>query len=151
MTALRWAALLILAAGSSVAAQAQAPGGQAPPAKPVGPRQEKPFPLGSSWIATSLNGRPLGGDRPSFTLNQQFRATGFGGCNNYSATAYPLRQQGFAVGPFALTRKQCGKDAMALENAFLVALRGSAKWETQGSQLIIRTQTGGELRFERAL
>jgi heat shock protein HslJ len=40
---------------------------------------------------------------------------------------------------------------MALENAFLVALRGSAKWETQGSQLIIRTQTGGELRFERAL
>jgi heat shock protein HslJ len=150
MTALRWAALLILAAGSAVAAQAQAPGGQAAPARPI-PSREKPFPLGSSWIATSLNGRPLSGDRPSFTLNQQFRATGVGGCNNYSATAYPLRQQGFAVGPFALTRKQCGKDAMALENAFLVALRSSAKWETQGSQLIIRTQSGGELRFERAL
>jgi heat shock protein HslJ len=151
MKALRRAAFLILAAGLATAAQAQAPGRPAAPAKPAGPRQEKPFPLGASWVATSLNGRPFGGDRPSFTLNQQYRATGFGGCNNYAATAYPLREQGFAVGPFALTKKQCGRDAMAVESAFLVALRSSAKWEVQGSQLIIRTQSGGELRFERAL
>jgi heat shock protein HslJ len=32
-----------------------------------------------------------------------------------------------------------------------VALRSSAKWETQGSTLIIKTQGGGELRFEKAL
>lgn len=152
MHALRWAALLTAIAAFGTAAEAQGP--RRPPGEqPAGPppRQEKVFPVGATWIAVSLNGKPFGGDRPSFTLNQQFRATGFGGCNNYSATAYPLREQGFAVGPFALTKKQCDKDVMSIEQAFLVALRTSAKWETQGSTLIIRTQTGGELRFEKAL
>jgi heat shock protein HslJ len=149
MHALRWAALLtaLLACGTAEAQKGP------PPQQPSGPppKQEKVFPVGASWIAVSLNGKAFGGDRPSFTLNQQFRATGFGGCNNYSATAYPLREQGFAVGPFALTKKQCSKDAMAAEQAFLVALRSSAKWETQGSTLVIKTQSGGELRFEKAL
>lgn len=156
MTALRTAALLtVLAAAPAVfapAALAQAPGrppviqNQAPPP----PRQERPFPLGATWVAVSLNGKPFGGDRPSFTLSDKFRATGFGGCNNYAATAYPLRESGLAVGPFALTKKSCARDAMASEQAFLVALRTSAKWEQRGSELIIRTQNG-ELRFERAL
>jgi heat shock protein HslJ len=152
MYALRWAALLTAIVAFGTAAEAQGPrnqGGQPPEGPP--PKQEKVFPVGATWIAVSLNGKPFGGDRPSFTLNQQFRATGFGGCNNYSATAYPLRQQGFAVGPFALTKKQCDKEVMNIEQAFLVALRTSAKWETQGSALIIRTQSGAELRFEKAL
>ena len=152
MYALRWAALLTAIVAFGTAAEAQGPRNQGaqPPEGPP-PKQEKVFPVGATWIAVSLNGKPYGGDRPSFTLNQQFRATGFGGCNNYSATAYPLRQQGFAVGPFALTKKQCDKEVMNIEQAFLVALRTSAKWETQGSALIIRTQSGAELRFEKAL
>ena len=148
MTALRLAALLTaLALGSAVQAQ-PAPRAQAYAPQP---RQlDRVFPLGSTWIAVSLNGSPFTGDRPSFTLNQQFRATGFSGCNTYSATALPLREQGLAVGPFAMTKRSCGRDVMAREQAFLVALRTAGKWEQQGSTLLLRSPNG-DLRFERAL
>ena len=162
MNALRLAALLTahlaaFATVSSAHAQSAATLG-----RPAGPtrqvdtkvpqpgQRDKIFPLGSSWVAVSLNGKPFTGDRPSFSLDDQLRARGFGGCNNYSATAYPLREQGLAVGPFALTKKSCDKGVMAAEQAFLVALRTSAKWDIVGPHLIIRTQNG-ELKFERAL
>ncbi|MBF9234946.1 META domain-containing protein [Microvirga alba] len=158
MNALRLAALLAAFATVSVA-QAET---STVPGRPAGPtrqvdakvpqpsQRDKIFPLGSSWTAVSLNGKPFSGDRPSFALDDQLRARGFGGCNNYSATAYPLREQGLAVGPFALTKKSCDKAVMAIEQAFLVALRTSAKWNIEGQTLIIRTQNG-ELRFDRAL
>ena len=113
-------------------------------------KRDKVFPLKSTWVAVSLNKKPFSGDRPSFTLDDQFRARGFGGCNTFSATAYPLREQRFAVGPIALTKKACDKGAMAVEQQFLVALRTSAQWDIDGSSLVIRTQNG-ELRFERGL
>ncbi len=69
------------------------------PKVPQPGQQDKIFPLGSSWVAVSLNGKAFGGERPTFSLDDQLRARGFGGCNNYSATAYPLREQGMAVGP----------------------------------------------------
>ena len=158
MNALRLAALL--AAFAAVpAAYAQSP---TVIGRPVGPtrgvdnkvpqpgQQDKIFPLGSSWVAVSLNGRAFGGERPTFSLDDQLRARGFGGCNNYSATAYPLREQSIAVGPFALTKKSCDKGAMAAEQTFLVALRTAAKWDIIGSTLVIKTHNG-ELRFERSL
>lgn len=110
----------------------------------------KIFPLGSSWVASSLNGKPFTGERPTFKLDDQMRATGFSGCNTYSTTAYPLREQGLAVAPFALTKKTCDKATMAIEQAFLMALRTSGKWDIEGPTLIIKSQTG-ELRFDRAL
>lgn len=113
--------------------------------------QEKKFPIGASWIAVSLNGKAFGGvERPAFTLDDQFRVRGFGGCNSFSTTAFPLREQGFAVGPLALTRKSCAKEVMDVEMAFLTALRTSAKWDTQIGSLIIKGPNG-ELRFERSL
>ena len=69
------------------------------PKVPQPGQQDKIFPLGSSWVAVSLNGKAFGGERPTFSLDDQLRARGFGGCNNYSATTYPLREQGMAVGP----------------------------------------------------
>ena len=144
MFALRAAALLsvlVLAA----AAHAQ------PAPRPPQPRQtDKIFPLGATWIGVSLNGRPFTGDRPSFTIDQRLRATGFGGCRTFATTAIPMREQGLAVGPFHLTKKSCAKEVMDREEAFLVALRTAAKWDLQGSTLIVHTQNG-ELRFERAL
>ena len=105
----------------------------------------------SSWTAISLNGKPFSGrDRPTFMLDQQFRAKGFGGCNTYSATSYPLREQRIAVGPLALTKKQCEKDVMDVERAFLVALRTSIQWEYEGTTLVVKTQSG-DLRFERSI
>ena len=152
MTALRTALLTALALCLDLGpAEAQPAGRGQQAVQAPRPRQlDKIFPVGASWIAVSLNGKPFTGDRPSLTVNQQFRATGFGGCNNYSATAIPLREQGLAVGPFALTKRSCGKDVMAREQAFLIALRAAANWEQQGSILVLRSPNG-ELRFERAL
>jgi heat shock protein HslJ len=156
MTAFRLAAILTaLAIAPAAYAQTGARGRAAAsaPAQNTNvpqPKQEKIFPVGASWVAVSLNGKPFSGDRPGFTLDQQFRARGFGGCNTFSATAYPLREQTLAVGPFALTKKTCDKAVMALEHAFLVALRTSGKWDLEGSTLIIKTQSG-DLRLERAL
>jgi len=118
--------------------------------KPV-PKEEKRFPLGQSWIAVSFNGKPFSGaERPAFALDEQFRARGFGGCNSFSATAFPLREQGIAVGPIALTKKTCDSAAMASERAFLTALRTAAKCDTSAGSLIIKGPNG-ELRFERSL
>ena len=159
MSALRLATLLAaLATVSAAHAQtASTLGRPAGPTRQVDPKVPQPgqngkvFPLGSSWVAVSLNGKPFTGERPSFKLDDQLRATGFSGCNTYATAAYPLREQGLAVGPFALTKRSCDKGTMALEQAFLVALRSSAKWDIQGRNLIIRTQNGGELRMERSL
>ncbi|MCO4053830.1 MAG: META domain-containing protein [Bosea sp.] len=114
------------------------------------PRTEKQFPLGASWSAISLNGRPLDGERPTLVIDDQLRAKGFAGCNTFSAAAYPLRDQGFAVGPVAVTRRACPAPAMAAERSFLVSLRGARKWDIVNGQLVLQG-VGGELRFERAL
>ncbi len=161
MNALRLATFLaVMAAVSGAHAQSAATLGRpAGPTRQVDPKVPQPgegpagkvFPLNSSWVAVSLNGKPFSGERPSFKLDDQLRATGFGGCNTYATAAYPLREQGLAVGSFALTKRSCDKSAMAIEQAFLVALRSSGKWEIQGRNLIIRTQNGGQLLFERSL
>ena len=113
--------------------------------------QDKKFPIGAAWIAVSLNGKSYGGtERPSFRLDDQFRVQGFGGCNTFSTSAFPMREQGFAVGPLALTKRECDKGRMAAELAFLTALRTAAKWDSQIGTLIIKGPNG-ELRFERSL
>ena len=129
--------------GSESDTKAQAP-------KP-GQKEEKRFPLDQAWIAVSLNGKPFSGsERPTFTLDGQFRVRGFGGCNSFSATAYPLKEQGIAVGPLALTRRNCDKGVAALEQSYLMALRTSAKWDTVVGSLTMKGPNG-ELKFERAL
>jgi heat shock protein HslJ len=112
--------------------------------------REKQFPLGAAWSAISINGKPVGGERPTLVVDEQLRAKGFAGCNTFSATAFPLREQGFVVGPVAVTRKTCEGGANANERAFLVALRGSRKWDLEGGRLVLQG-AAGELRFERAL
>jgi heat shock protein HslJ len=118
--------------------------------KAPAPKQDKIFPTKVSWVATSLNGKPFAGERPTLILDEQFRMQGFGSCNNFSATAYPLREQRFAVGPFALTKKACDKARMDQERNFLIALRTSVQWDTVGGELVIKSQNG-ELRFQRSL
>lgn len=113
-------------------------------------KAQKIFPSDSTWMAVSLNGKPFGGERPSFLLDKQFRAKGFGGCNTFSATAYPLMEQHIAVGPFALTKRTCDKSLMATEQAFFMALRTASVWDLQGTLLVMKGPNG-ELKFERSL
>lgn len=149
------AAALVLATG----AQAQGFGGrqrgnenqQSSGFESVKKTEEKKFPLGAAWIAVTMNGKALSGtERPGFRLDEQFRVQGFGGCNTFSATAFPLKDQGIAVGPLAMTKRSCDKSVMDAETAFLVALRTSAKWDTQIGSLVIKGPNG-ELKFERSL
>lgn len=151
MSLVRFAALIVSAVAITASAEAQSPSGSGQQKPSILQKRERQFPVPSSWVAISLNGKPFGGrDRPTFSLDQQYRAKGFGGCNTYSATSYPLREQRLAVGPFALTKKQCGKDVMEAERAFLVALRTAMQWDLEGSSLVVKSQSG-ELRFERSI
>lgn len=128
-------------------ADAQQRGTQTAPLQPK--KIEKNFPLGKNWVAVSLNGKRYGGaEKPSFVLDSQFRARGFGGCNTFSAVAFPLRDMGIAVGPLALTRRACDKGTLAAENAYLSALRYAQKWDIVGGQLVMKGPAG-ELRFDR--
>ncbi len=113
------------------------------------PQARLVFPFGAQWLAVSLNGKRYDSeDRPALTIDAQMRARGFGGCNTFSATSYPLNQQRFAVGPIALTKKACAPVVMEREREFLVALRTSQQWDMKDGALILRGQAG-ELRFER--
>lgn len=113
------------------------------------PQARMVFPFGAQWLAVSLNGKRYDtNDRPALTIDTQMRARGFGGCNTFSATSYPLNQQRFAVGPIALTKKACAPAVMDREREFLVALRTSQQWDMKEGALILRGQAG-ELRFER--
>ncbi len=86
----------------------------------------------SSWTAASLNGKAYGGERPTLRIDDVFRGTGFSGCNTFSATTYPLREMGFAVGPVAVTRRACDGGAMAIESALP---RRAAHGPEMGSRL----------------
>lgn len=157
MRSLGWTVCFVGALAASTAADAQTRGkrgnqdqqssGFVAPVR----KEEKRFPLGQSWIAVSLNNKSLGGtERPAFTLDDQFRVRGFAGCNSFSATAFPLKEQGLAVGPLAMTKRNCEPAVMATEQAFLTALRNSAKWDTVIGSLVIKGPNG-ELKFERSL
>jgi heat shock protein HslJ len=158
MRLFRLAALALSAAAMTATANGQSAGGRAgqqqqqQEKKPsILDKREKQFPVPSSWIAVTLNGKPYSGvDRPAFSLDKQYRARGFGGCNTFSTTAFPLREQRFAVGPLALTKKQCDKAVMEAERAYFVALRTAMQWDLEGLTLVIKGQNG-ELRFERSI
>jgi len=112
--------------------------------------QPKQFPVGVQWVLVSLNGKSVGLNQPTLQLDAQLRMRGFSGCNTFSAVAYPLKSQGLAVGPLALTRKECAKAEMDLEKAYLLGLRTTGKWEERDGSLLLVGQAG-ELKFDRAL
>ena len=155
MKSVRYVLVVSALAWSATAdAQAQRGGSHQPNQKPSTAPQSKrdrQFPVPSSWVATSLNGKPFSGpDRPTLSLDQQYRAKGFGGCNTFSATMWPLREQRLATGPLALTKKQCDKAVMEAERAFLIAVRTAGLWDFEGVTLVIKSQSG-ELRLERSI
>lgn len=121
-----------------------------PQSAPIAPPQEKNFPLGASWTAVSLNGKPIADRRATLQVDMNLRGTGFGGCNTFSAAAYPLRQQSFAVGPLALTKRSCDKGASEFERSFLTALRATRNWDLVNGKLVLKGGAG-EIHFDRAL
>jgi heat shock protein HslJ len=117
---------------------------------PAAGKQDKTFPLGASWTVISLNGKPISDRRITLQVDQNLRGTGFGGCNTFSASAYPLRQQGFAVGPLALTKRSCDKSVLDFERSYLTALRGARNWDLVSGKLVIKG-AAGEIQFDRGI
>jgi heat shock protein HslJ len=134
-----------LAQGRQRPSQIPQEGQAAPP-----PKQEKNFPFDASWTMSQMNGKPATGYRATLKVDSNLRGTGFSGCNTFSASAYPLRQQGFAVGPIALTKMACDKGASDFERSYLLALRGARQWDLVEGRLVIKT-SAGELRFDRGI
>ncbi|WP_377846561.1 META domain-containing protein [Bosea sp. UC22_33] len=132
--------------GPAISAEERAGGGTPIPM----PQQEKTFPLGASWSVVALNGKPVQDRRATLMIDQNLRGTGFGGCNTFSASAYPLRQQGLAVGPIALTKRSCDKGLLDFEKAFLIALRATNKWDIVNGRLVLKGGAG-ELTLSRSL
>jgi heat shock protein HslJ len=122
---------------------------QGPP-KPLPPMQ-KNFPLDQTWSLRELNGKPVpAGLDVSLKIDGNLRGSGFTGCNSWSATVYPVKEQHLAVGPFALTKKQCPKDVMQLEMGFLSGLLGSPEWDLVNGDLVIKGPRG-TMRLARSL
>lgn len=114
------------------------------------PKQEKNFPIDAAWTAIQFNGKPINDRRITLKVDSNLRGTGFSGCNTFSATAYPLRQQGFAVGPVAVTKRACDKGVMDFERSFLLALRSVRQWDLVEGRLVLKTGNG-EIRFDRGI
>jgi heat shock protein HslJ len=145
----------VMASSSSVFARGggktSADEGDGPPAVQIG--KEKLFPVSVNWVADSLDGKQLwsGVDRPTIYIDKQMRMRGFDGCNMFSVTAYPLKEQKIAVGPLAIAKQTCDKSVTDAERSFLNAVRGAKEWDMEGANILIVKGLGGTVRFERGL
>jgi heat shock protein HslJ len=120
------------------------------PPKPLPPMQ-KNFPLDQTWSLRDINDKPIpAGLDASLKVDGNLRGSGYTGCNSWSATLYPVKDQHLLLGPYALTKKQCAKDIMALEFSFLLALTGSPTWDLVNGELVIKGPKG-TLRLARSL
>ena len=139
---LRAAVTLFAAALATLAlAQMRQPGDDAPP-KPL-PPQQKNFPLDQTWSLRDINDKPVpAGLDASLKIDGNLRGSGYTGCNSWSATLYPVKDQHLLLGPYALTKKQCAKDVMAVEFGFLSALTGSPTWDLVNGDLVIKGPEG---------
>jgi heat shock protein HslJ len=63
---------------------------------------------------------------------------------------YPVKDQHLAMGPPALTKKQCDKDTMAIEVGFLSVLQSAPTWDLVNGDLVIKGPRGS-LRLARSL
>ena len=136
-------AALALLSGAPALAQQQTP------QQKQQPKEEKTFPKDSNWTLRAINGKTLpAGMEATLTIDGQFRGSGFSGCNTWSATMWPVRNQRFAVGPVALTKKQCDAAKMAFERTYLVTLHNRSGWDLVNGMLEVKGASGS-LSFAR--
>jgi heat shock protein HslJ len=148
--ALSRTAIALIALGAVFAAQAARAEDNDKPKQPL-PPQQKNFPLDQTWSLRELNGKPIDSTLDvSLKIDSALRGSGFTGCNSWSATMYPIKDQHLLTGPYALTKKQCDKDVMAIEVGFLSALSAQPSWDLVNGELVIKGPRG-ELRMARSL
>ncbi len=140
--------LAVAFAGAAASAKPLQKDDEAP--KPLPPMQ-KNFPLDQTFSLRELNGKSINSSLDvSFKLDGSYHASGFSGCNSWSATAYPQANQHILAGGFVLTKKACDKTNQEIERGFLRALLGTPAWDLVNGDLVIKGP-GGALRFARSL
>jgi heat shock protein HslJ len=147
-----WPVVFVLAALSAQAlAKSAIPAPEHEDApKPLPPLQ-KTFPLDQTFSLRDLNGKAISATLDvSFKLDGAYHASGFTGCNSWSATAYPQQNQHILVGGLAITKKSCDKDSMEIERNFLRALSGGPAWDLVNGDLVFKGP-GGAMRLVRSL
>jgi heat shock protein HslJ len=118
--------------------------------KPLPPLQ-KNFPLDATYSLRDLNGKPVPAELDvSFKLDGAYHASGYTGCNSWSATAYPQQNQHLLMGGLAMTKKTCEKNNQDIERAFLHALMGGPAWDLVNGDLVFKGP-GGAMRLVRSL
>lgn len=113
------------------------------PPEPMPPWQIQ-FPFDETFSVRELNGKPLpAGLDVQLKIDAHQHATGFDGCNSFSAVIYPINGQKLVLTAApSLTNKPCDKDAKAIENSFFGALLGQPSWNLVSDQLIIKGPKG---------
>lgn len=148
MSKIRLALAVSLVALAGSAAAFEKPSDEPP--KPLPPLQ-KSFPLDQTFSLRELNGKPVPASLDvSLKVDGSLRGSGFAGCNSWSGTVWPAKEQHILAGSFATTHKQCDKDTMAIETGFLGALLGSPAWDLVNGDLVIKGPRG-TLRMVRSL
>ena len=159
MTALRsaariatlMAALLWLGAGAADA-KSKKPAPEPTPAADAPPVAQFQFPIDQTFSLREMNGKPVSSELDvSLKIDGTFQASGFSGCNSWTAVARPYNAaQKLQLGPPALTKKTCSKDLMQIENTFLVALFSQPSWTLVNGDLVFKGPKG-TLRMVRSL
>jgi len=133
----------ILACASLLSGVAGAMAEDKKPPEPMPPWQIQ-FPFDETFSLRELNGKPVPtGLDVSIKIDAHQHATGFDGCNSFSAVIYPINGQKLVLTAApALTNKACDKDSKAIENGFFGALLGQPSWNLVNDQLIIKGPKG---------
>ena len=146
-------AAALVASGGAQAREGRGKNQAADPKKAAEERYttEKTYPTNTTWALRSVNGKPVPADyEVTFKIDENFRGSGFGGCNYWSSTIFPQKEQKLLSGPVAVTKKTCEPARMQIERALLIGVHSGPNWDTQGHQLTLKGK-GGTLVFDRAL
>ena len=110
------------------------------PAPPVAPAI-----LAAMWRAVTIGEMTIGSRfAPTLTIDANLRAGGSGGCNSWFAVA-ELDTDTIRLGTLAATKKSCGADRDALEQAYFTALASVARWKADTDTLTLYGADGSAL------
>jgi heat shock protein HslJ len=115
------------------------------------PQKSKEYPVGTTWVLKSVNEKPVPiNEELTFMIDKNYRGSGYSGCNMWSATIYPIKNQKLLVGPIAVTKKQCEKEKTQFEILYLTAIHLGPTWDLVNGFLVLKSQAG-QLSFQRSL
>jgi heat shock protein HslJ len=107
----------------------------------------------TAWRLVTLVGHPpeaVAALKRGITIRfEAGRVTGFSGCNAFNGP-YTVDQNRLTFGDLAGTMMACGEPVIArLEDTFRKVLVGRATYRIDGDRLILKTEAGGLLAFEK--